>query len=211
MLPYLTRLEADADFGKERWHGDDGPMPVTRYRDLELTDVAAAGFEAVEAVGFPVAGDHNCPGAVGVGRMPMSSRQGIRVTTADAYLPLATPPKLTVRADTQVADVVFDGSRASGVRLIDGSVVKGGWVVLRAGTYGSPAILMRSGVGPVEHLRWVTRSASGWTCRGWVRTSPTTPVSILTAATEAGLAVPQSSISRRPSTAPQTRLSRGPT
>jgi choline dehydrogenase len=39
------------------------------------------------------------------------------------------------------------------VRLIDGTVIEAGWVVLCAGTYGSPAILMRSGVGPAEHLR----------------------------------------------------------
>ena len=45
--------------------------------------------------------------------------------------------------------------RAIGVRLLDGAVIEAGWVVLCAGTYGSPPILMRSGVGPAEHLRSV--------------------------------------------------------
>jgi choline dehydrogenase len=156
VLPCFARLEADADFGDQPWHGDRGPLPITRYLDLELSEIAAAGLQALEAVGFPVVEDHNRPGAVGAGRMPMSSRDGIRVTTADAYLPIGrTPPNLTIRPDTQVADVVFDRTRASGVRLVDGAVIEAGWVVVCAGTYASPAILLRSGIGPAEHLRCV--------------------------------------------------------
>jgi choline dehydrogenase len=85
----------------------------------------------------------------------MNSSNGARVTTADAYLPAAagTRPNLTVRAGAHVAGVVFDGDRAAGVRLLDGSVVEAGWVVVSAGTYGSPPILMRSGIGPADHLR----------------------------------------------------------
>jgi choline dehydrogenase len=78
------------------------------------------------------------------------------VTTADAYLPVGSAPvNLTIRGDAQVADVVFDGERASGVRLLDGSVIGADWVVLCAGVFGSPAILMRSGIGPTAHLRSV--------------------------------------------------------
>jgi len=156
VLPYFIRLENDADFGDQPWHGNRGPMPSTRYLDLDYTEVAAAGLDALEAAGFPRVDDHNRPGAVGAGRMPMNSRDGVRVTTADAYLPAAsTPPNLTVRGDAQVADLVFDGACASGVRLSDGTIIEAGWVVLCAGTYGSPAILMRSGIGPEHHLRSV--------------------------------------------------------
>ena len=154
VLPYFRRLEADADFGDQPWHGDSGPLPISRYLDLELTEIGAAGQEALEAAGFPPVDDHNRPGAVGAGRMPMSSRDGLRVTTADAYLPVeGTPPNLTIRADSQVADIVFDGAHASGVRLVSGQVIEAGWVVLSAGTYGSPPILLRSGIGPADHLR----------------------------------------------------------
>lgn len=154
VLPYFVRLEADADFGHYPWHGDSGPMPSTRYLDLEYTEIGAAGLHALEVAGFPIVEDHNRPGAVGAGRMPMSTRDGIRVTTADAYLPAGrTPQNLTIRADAQVAGVVFDGARARGVRLVNGTVVEAGWVVLCAGTYGSAPILMRSGVGPADHLR----------------------------------------------------------
>jgi len=153
VLPYFRRLEADADFGDRPWHGDAGPMPISRYLNLDLTEIGAAGLQAFEAVGFPLVEDHNQPGAVGAGRMPLSSRAGLRVTTADAYLPVdGTPPNLSIRADAQVAEVVFEETRARGVRLVDGTVIEGDWVVLSAGTYGSPPILMRSGVGPAEHL-----------------------------------------------------------
>ena len=50
---------------------------------------------------------------------------------------------------------VLDSTRATGVRLVDGAVIDAGCVVLCAGTYGSPAILLRSGIGPARHLRSV--------------------------------------------------------
>jgi choline dehydrogenase len=154
VLPYFTRLEHDADFGDRPWHGDRGPIPVDRYRDLRPTEIGAAALEAMREVGFPTVEDHNRPGSVGAGRMPMSSRDGVRVTTADAYLPFdGTPPNLTIRPDTLVAEVVFDGTRARGVGLVDGTIIEAGWVVLSAGTYASPSILMRSGIGPVGQLR----------------------------------------------------------
>ena len=154
VLPYFTRLETDTDFGDRPWHGNQGPMPSTRYLDLYYTEIAAAGIDALEAAGFPTVDDHNEPGAAGVGRMPMSTRHGVRVTTADAYLARGhTPQNLTIRADTQVADILFDRAEARGVRLVDGTVVHADHVVLCAGTYGSPALLMRSGIGPSDHLR----------------------------------------------------------
>jgi choline dehydrogenase len=86
----------------------------------------------------------------------MNSRDGVRVTTALAYLPLArSPSNLTIWPDTEVAEVVFERTRAAGVRLLDGTVIEAGCVVLSAGTYGSPPILLRSGIGPAEHLRSV--------------------------------------------------------
>jgi choline dehydrogenase len=114
----------------------------------------AAAMEALENMGVPPVDDHNRPGAVGLGRMPMTSRGGARVTTADAYL--AEPPaKLEIRCGAQVAEIAFDGERASGVRLLDGSAVAADQVILCAGVYGNPTILMRSGIGPRAHLESV--------------------------------------------------------
>jgi choline dehydrogenase len=154
VLPYFVRLEADDDFGHEPWHGDRGPMPSRRYLELPYTDALAAGVSTLEDLGFRAVDDHNRPGAVGVGRMPMNSLGGVRVTTADAYLPLgSTPANLTIRPGAEVAEVIFEGNRARGVLLIDGTTIEAGQVVLCTGVYGSPVILMRSGVGPADHLR----------------------------------------------------------
>lgn len=153
VLPYFVRLESDVDFGGEPWHGDSGPIPSSRQLDLDFTDVGATGLDALAGAGFPWVDDHNRPLAVGAGRMPMNVLDGERVTTADAYLPPGgTPPNLTVRADAFVDRVVFDGTRARGVLLADGSSVDAGRVVLCAGVYGSPAILLRSGIGPDGQL-----------------------------------------------------------
>lgn len=154
VLAYLNRIETDLDFGREPWHGDRGPIPVNRYLGEELSEIATAATEAALSLGFPPVDDHNRPGAIGVGRMPMTSRDGRRVTTADAYLN-DVPSNLTIRSDAEVAEVLFDRSRACGVRLTDGREIDAGHVVLSAGVYGSPAILMRSGIGPADHLRSV--------------------------------------------------------
>jgi choline dehydrogenase-like flavoprotein len=154
VLPAFRRLEADAEFGADPWHGDAGPIPVNRYPDIALRPVHQAARESLVAAGFAWVPDHNRPGAVGVGPMPMSTRDGVRVTTASAYLaPGSLPANLHIRPDTQVASLGVDGARVVGVRLLDGSLLAADRVVLCAGVYGSPAILLRSGIGPAEELR----------------------------------------------------------
>ncbi len=156
VLPAFRRLEADAEFGADPWHGDSGPIPITRYPGLAPSAIYAAALEAFAAASIPFVDDHNAPEAVGVGRLPMSSRNGVRVTTADAYLPRSErPATLEIRTDSPVATVILDGTRATGVRLVDGTEISAGGVVLAAGTYSSPAILMRSGIGAAGHLRTV--------------------------------------------------------
>jgi choline dehydrogenase len=123
---------------------------------VEATDFGAAALRAFAAAGFAAVEDHNRPGAAGAGRMPMNAHDGVRVTTADAYLPFrGTPGNLAIRPGAHAAEVLVKGTEAVGVQLLDGSVISAGWVVLCAGTYGSPAILMRSGIGPAGHLRAV--------------------------------------------------------
>jgi choline dehydrogenase len=147
VLPYFIRLENDLDYGHEAWHGDRGPLPSVRYLDREYHPTTEAAIRAVQGLGHPWVDDHNRPGAVGVGRMPMNTLDGRRVTTLDGYL--AEPPTtLTIRADSVVDRILFDGTCARGVRLADGTEIDAGAVVLSAGVYGSPPILLRSGVGP---------------------------------------------------------------
>jgi choline dehydrogenase len=106
--------------------------------------------------GFDPVDDHNRPGAIGAGRMPRNAVGDTRVAPADGYLaPEDVPANLTVRAESPVAAVVIDAGRAVAVRLENADVIEAGRVVVSAGVYGSPAILMRSGIGPPGHLREV--------------------------------------------------------
>lgn len=153
LLPAFRRVEADAEFGDREWHGDHGPIAITRYPNLRRSEIHEAALKAFDALGFPHVDDHNSPAAVGAGPMPMSSRDGVRSVSADTYLAKdRQPPNLTVRADSPVAHVLLDEGRAVGVQLTDGTEIPAGWIVLSAGTYGSPTILMRSGIGPADHL-----------------------------------------------------------
>lgn len=153
VLPVFRRIEADAEFGDREWHGDAGPIPITRYPGLVPSPIHAAALDAFAALGFPAVEDHNAPDSVGVGPMPFSSQGGVRVTGVDAFLPgAASAAGLTIRGDSLVATVLLDRGRAAGVRLIDGTEIQASRVVLAAGVYGSPTILLRSGIGPAAHL-----------------------------------------------------------
>jgi choline dehydrogenase len=68
-------------------------------------------------------------------------------------LPVRARPNLAVCGDAELDNVVIEGKRAVGVKLVDGEVLSAGEVILAAGTFGSPTILMRSGIGPSQHLR----------------------------------------------------------
>jgi choline dehydrogenase len=156
VLPHFIRVERDLDFGDQPWHGAEGRIQVTRYPEEEPSTYEAGALAAFSACGFSAIADHNEPSAVGVSRMPMNAQAGRRVTAADAYLPLGdTPAHLRVQPDSTVASLVMEGNRVTGVRLLDGRIINAGWVVLCAGVYGSPTILLRSGIGPAEHLRGV--------------------------------------------------------
>ncbi|KAB7833459.1 GMC family oxidoreductase [Streptomyces mobaraensis] len=158
ILPYLNRLEADADFGGPH-HGSDGPLPVRRAPRATWTPLSAALVDTAAAAGHPYAEDHNAPGATGVGPLPLNLADGgVRVSTAGAYLgPARRRPHLTVLAGSPVDRVLFEGTRATGVALAraDGGSVEvcGARVTLCAGAYGTPAVLHRSGVGPAAVLR----------------------------------------------------------
>jgi choline dehydrogenase len=85
--------------------------------------------------------------------MPRNSRDGVRVTAADVVLARdAVPARLHLRTDSEAASLVVEHGDVVGVRLVDGTVQPAAWVVLCAGVYGSPTVLLRSGVGPADHL-----------------------------------------------------------
>lgn len=157
VLPYFARLEDDDEYGDQPHHGRGGPTPVHRNPQHAWGSVDRALADSALAAGFGWAPDVNSPGATGVSPYPINSRDARRVSVNDAYLePARELPGLTVRGDALVDSVVFEGDRAIGVRVvIDGSVVAeyADEVILSAGVIHSPAILLRSGIGPAGQLR----------------------------------------------------------
>ena len=153
VLDDFRRLESDEDFSSQ-WHGSDGPIPVRRHPTSELNAVQTAFLDGAVALGHQPIKDHNEPSVVGVGPSPRTVSGGMRMSTAITYLALARGrPNLTIQADTTVASVECKGTRTAGIRLLDGTIIEADRVVLAAGAYASPAILTRSGIGPVEELQ----------------------------------------------------------
>jgi choline dehydrogenase len=153
LLPTFRAIEADADFGGD-WHGRSGPVPISRPAAGDLSPLQQAFTDAAAAAGHPLIDDHNRPGAVGVGPAPRNVRNGLRMSTALTHLAAARGrPNLTIRAGATVDRVELRGTTARGIRIGGGEIVEAGAVVLAAGSYCSPAILMRSGIGPGAGLR----------------------------------------------------------
>lgn len=156
VLPYFIRLETDQDFDAP-YHGKDGPLPIRRHTRDELVPYQAAFLDACRELGYPESPDHNDPDATGYGPHPMNKRGTLRISTAIAYLaPARARPNLTVLADAAVRRVLVANDAATGVevRTADGrtSTFTTRQVVLAAGAIHTPAILVRSGIGPRDVL-----------------------------------------------------------
>jgi choline dehydrogenase len=154
LLPYYRALEGDLDFGHHPWHGDAGPVPIRRYPVEEQSLASRAFLETAIQCGHPALADHNEPGTAGAGPLPVNTLNGLRMSAAQTHLAEARQrPNLTVRGGSEVDRVLLKQGRAVGVRLCGGEDILAERTVLSAGAYASPAILMRSGIGPADHLR----------------------------------------------------------
>ncbi len=157
VLPYFNRLETDLRYGDADYHGDAGPIPIYRAPVSRWGAVDQALGEAALDRGHAWAPDHNAPGALGVSPYAINSRDGVRVSTNDAYLePSRARANLSIQGGAHVDRVLFEGTRAVGVRFLrDGAwhELRARNVILSAGAIHSPAILLRSGIGPAAQLR----------------------------------------------------------
>ncbi|MGA5564601.1 GMC family oxidoreductase [Streptomyces platensis] len=154
VLPYFLRAE-DFRGQSSPWHGTGGPLTVSEGRSQHplMTAYVAAAQEA----GHPYTADFNGPEQDGVGHYHLTQRDGMRCSTAVAYLrPALDRPNLEVLTGAQCTRVLFDGDRATGVELERGGELLQRHaereVVLSAGAYNSPQLLMLSGIGVAEEL-----------------------------------------------------------
>jgi len=154
VFPVFRAME-NSPTGENDWHGRSGPFPIRQRTMEEITPSMRAFVLASQAAGLARISDFNGAEQDGVSPYPLNVVDEQRINTGMAYLTDAVRarPNLSIRGDAEIDTVVFEGHRATGVRLVDGEVVTAGQVILSAGTYGSAAILMRSGIGHAEHLR----------------------------------------------------------
>ncbi len=164
VLPYFKRSEHN-ERGADDWHGQGGPLNVM---DLRSPNPFLPHFlEAGRQAGYPINDDFNGPQQEGIGVYQVTHRNGERFSAAKAYVtPHLGRSNLQVFTDSLTSRVlteVRDGQvRATGVELRGQGgrgvpqqlmLKPGGEVVLSAGAFGSPQLLMLSGIGPADHLR----------------------------------------------------------
>lgn len=155
VLPYFRRSET-FDGGENTWRGGSGPVGVTRAKTPD--PLFPALIDAGEQAGFPRVADYNAGEQEGFSRSQMSIWNGRRSSAATAYLrPARRRKNLTIVSKALATRVVFDGKRATGVEYS----VNGGLaiayaereVIIAAGVFNSPHLLMLSGIGDAERLR----------------------------------------------------------
>lgn len=155
VLPYFRKLEDDP-LGPSELHGRGGPLPIRREARTTLRPLQTELYDACLAEGFDETPDHNDPALGGVGVVPRNVVDGRRISTATAYIePIRHRANLIVFDRTHVTELLWDRPGAcSGVLAdVDGMPMRfsAARTVLCAGAMGTPALLMRAGIGdPVE-------------------------------------------------------------
>jgi choline dehydrogenase len=139
------------------FHAADRRLRVRQPAPEEITPFQRACLDAAPAAGIPLVDDlNNLDEDVGMAASPVNIHQGVRFNTAFAYLdPIRDRPNLTIAGNVLVDRLLLDGDRVAGVVAIgSGSpvTIDCGRVVLAGGTYGSPATLLRSGIGDPSEL-----------------------------------------------------------
>jgi 4-pyridoxate dehydrogenase len=155
VLPYFQRGETFEN-GADPWRGGSGPLGTefAKTRDPLYDAWIAAG----EAAGYPFNPDYNGKQQEGFGRSQYTIRYGRRSSSASAFLKPARGRKnLTVAVKAHTTRIILKGTRAVVVEYVqDGAIVHAEAtreVILAAGTFNSPQLLLLSGIGPAAHLR----------------------------------------------------------
>jgi choline dehydrogenase-like flavoprotein len=158
VMPLFSVIEDDLAFGDREGHGSGGPLPVYRAPPEKWGSIDRGLRDAALASGHPWCDDVNGPDGEGVACYPINSRDSRRITTNEAYLePARGRANLEILGFALVDRIIFEDGRATGVRVhIRGqgtTDIAAREIVLCGGAIHSPAILLRSGVGPAEELR----------------------------------------------------------
>jgi choline dehydrogenase len=154
MLPHFKALEYNHQF-RDEWHGVDGPLHVSAVGAIcQLTEDYVL---AVQGLGVPFNPDFNGARQMGVGTMQYTTLRNRRWSGVDAFLSqVMGDPKLTIVTGATVSRLILENGRCRGVAYVEGGVEKTAFceaeVLMAAGSYNTPKILMLSGIGPAAHL-----------------------------------------------------------
>jgi choline dehydrogenase len=149
-LPYFKKMETCLA-GADDWRGGEGPIVLER--GPASSPLFGAFFEAVQQAGYELTEDVNGYRQEGFAAFDRTLHRGRRLSAARAYLhPAMRRPNLKVRCGTFVNRVVFEGSRAVGVEVEGGVILRAGEVILCGGAINSPQLLQLSGVGNAREL-----------------------------------------------------------
>ncbi|MCH7735098.1 MAG: GMC family oxidoreductase N-terminal domain-containing protein, partial [Chloroflexi bacterium] len=114
----FRKMENDRDFPGGDFHGNEGPLPVRRYRREDWLPINRGFYDACVAVGFPEDPDENSPDSDGVGAQPLNNIDGVRMSTALTYInPNRHRVNLTIRANVQATRILFTGNWATAVQV----------------------------------------------------------------------------------------------
>ena len=155
VLPYFKRCET-WERGENPWRGGSGPIGTEYAKTRD--PIYDAWLEAAKTAGLPVTDDYNGAEQEGFGRGQYTIRNGYRSSAATAYLtPARARPNLTVVTGAHACRLTMRGTRAAGVEYasVRGeciAVMAEREIILCAGAFNTPALLLRSGIGPAAHL-----------------------------------------------------------
>ena len=156
LLPLFKRSENNECFGATQYRGTGGPLNVMYLRSPSpLNEVFA---QACVQTGIPLNPDYNAASQYGVSRSQVMQKGGERWNAARAYIdPHQGQKNLVVIQGALTTRVLLDGKRATGVEYLQSGakhqVTARREVIVSGGAYGSPHLLMLSGIGPAAHLQ----------------------------------------------------------
>ena len=158
VLPYFRKLESDHDFAGPL-HGRDGPIPIRRLPSAQWSPLAQAMHGAANLLGFPAVEDMNADFRDGHCTLPISRYSSTRASAGLCYLnePVRARRNLSIIAHATAERLVVEASRVVGALVRREGQTQAVRIDARetlvcAGAIHSPAILMRSGIGPGKHL-----------------------------------------------------------
>ncbi|CAG2174628.1 unnamed protein product, partial [Oppiella nova] len=159
LLPYFKKSENNTDPNVDpRYHGRSGPVGVSTSSEIDPT--LSRWQKALTEQGFPIV-DPNGPTQYGTSIMQSTIRDGMRQSTANAYLEFSNIcPDINILTGAFVTKVLIsdqmNSAKAYGVEFTKGNrnyrKIANKEIIVSAGTNGSPHLLMLSGIGPREHL-----------------------------------------------------------